>query len=83
MKLVISLQCVQFSTSIQSNVNILKMSNCYKDALGMDFEGLPILTLDNILRRVIGRTRQPGEMVTSKQWTSIWVGHTDGSDTAT
>jgi hypothetical protein len=41
----------------------------------MEFEGLPILKLDNILRRVIGRTRQTGEMATSKQWTSNWVGH--------
>jgi len=49
----------------------------------MDFEGLPILTLNNILRRVIGRTRQPGEMATSKQWTSVWVGLSDGSDTVT
>jgi hypothetical protein len=47
----------------------------------MEFEGLPILTLDNRLRRVIGRTRQPGEMATSQQWTAIWVGHSDGSDT--
>jgi len=65
--MVTSLQCVQFCISIQSNVNILKLSHCYKDALGMDFEGLPILTLDNILRRVNGRTHQPGEMATSKQ----------------
>ena len=64
-------------------MNILKLSHCYKDTLGMDFEGLSILTLDNTLRRVNGRTRQPGEMATSKQWTSIWVGHSDGSDTVT
>jgi len=49
----------------------------------MDFEGLPILTLDNIPRRVNGQTRQPGEMANNKQWTSIWVGHSDGSDTVT
>jgi hypothetical protein len=47
----------------------------------MEFEGLLILKLDNILRRVMGRTRQPEEMATSKLWTSILVGHSDGSNT--
>jgi hypothetical protein len=75
MQLVISLQCVQFSIWIQNYVNILNLSNCHKDALEMEFEGLPILKLDNTLRRVIGQTRQTGEMATSKQWTSNWVGH--------
>jgi len=81
MKLIIPLECVQFSISIQNYVNMLKLSNCHKDALRMEFEDLSILKIDSIPRRVIGRTRQPGEMATSKQWTSIWVGHSDSSDT--
>ena len=57
MELVTSLHRVQFSISIQNYVNILKLSNCNKDALRVESEGLPILKLDNRLRRVIGRTR--------------------------
>jgi hypothetical protein len=76
--------CITSLCSVQhfnSYVNIIMLSNCHKHALGMEFEGLPILKLDNTLRRVIGRTRQPREMATSQQWTTIWVGHSEGSDT--
>jgi hypothetical protein len=58
-----------------SGLKGLTLSNCHKAVLEMEFVGLPILKLDSILRQVIGRTRQTGEMATSKQWTSNWVGH--------